>query len=619
MPALVNRLAALAFLVLLPLAAAAQDAEGWRHGGALFGELKYGPDFTHFDYVNPDAPKGGTLHDDALGTFDSFNPFVVRGEPAAGVNFTGGLLWDTLMEQATDQPSAAYGLIAEAFRFPDDFSSATYRIRKEARFHDGAPITAEDVIWSLEVLKQNHPHFNQYYHNVVSAVKTGEREVTFTFDVKGNRELPHILGDLPVLPKHWWEGVDAKGTKRNIAEPTSESPLGSGPYRIASFDSGKTVTYERVKDYWAKDLPTRKGRYNFDRIQYTYFLDENAAWEAFKKGGIADTRAENRSQRWAKEYDFPAFTRGDVVRKAFSTDGPKPFQAYFMNTRNPKFKDSRVRNALNLLFDFESMNKTLFYGLYKRTDSYFEGGELQAGTGKPEGRTLEILESYRGRIPDAAIDGDLAMPVHGNPADTRRLQREALKLFTEAGYSFKGGRMLGPDGKQFEIEILGSGPTDERVGIPTVDYFGKLGIKTNIRIVDQAQYRNRMDKFDFEMTMSTLGQSLSPGNEQRDFWSSRAASLDGSRNLAGISDPAIDEIVEKIITAPDRQELVALTRALDRILLAGSYSIPMWHNPDVWFAWWNRLKLPERQPSYTGIDLYSWWIEEAGSGGGSSN
>ncbi len=605
------RAAFLSALLVLPHAAVAQDAEGWRHGGTLFGELKYGPDFTHYEHADPNAPKGGTLNEDALGTFDSFNPFVVRGQPVAGVNYFGGLLWDTLMEQSVDQPSASYGLVAEAFRYPPDFSSATYRLRPEARFHDGAPITPEDVLWTLDALRQNHPLFGQYYRNVTKAEKTGEREVTFTFDIKGNRELPHIMGDMPVLPKHWWEGTDANGVKRNIAEPTSEPPLGSGPYRIASFDSGKSVTWERVRNYWAADLPTRKGRYNFDRIVYTYFLDENALWEGFKKGGIADTRAENRSQRWATEYNFPAFERGDVLRKAFETDNSETFQAYFLNTRNPKFQDVRVRKALNLIFDFESMNRTLFYNLYTRTDSYFEGGELQAGNGKPEGRMKEILEEYRGRIPDEAIDEPFELPVHANAGDTRRYQREALKLFTQAGYSFKGGKMLGPDGRQFEIEILGSGQTDERVGIPMIDYLAKLGIKAGLRIVDQAQYKNRIDNFDFEMTMATTAQSLSPGNEQREYWTSKAADTPGSRNFAGIKDPVVDELVERIITAQDRAELVALTRALDRILLVNWYTVPMWHNPEIWFAWWKKLVSPPTQPAYSGVDIYSWWVDEA--------
>ncbi len=599
---------------------AAQDADGWRHGGTLFGELKYGPDFKHYEHVNPDAPKGGTLSEAALGSFDSFNPFVVRGDAAAGLGLGGGLLWDTLFDQSLDQPSASYGLVAEAFSYPDDFSSVTYRLNAAARFHDGKAITPEDVIFSLNALKANHPFYNGYYHNVVKAEKTGEREITFSFDVAGNRELPIILGDMPVLPKHWWEGMDASGKQRNIAEPTSEIPLGSGPYKIARFDSGKSVTFERVKDYWAADIAVRKGRYNFDRIEYTYILDDNALWEAFKKGGLADTRNENRSQRWAIEYNFPALQRGDGIRKAFKTTSPEPFQAYVFNTRNPKFTDIRVRKALNLLFDFESMNKTLFYGLYTRTDSAFEGGELQAGPAAPSGRMKEILEEYRGRIADEAIDSSFSLPVYAAPADTRKFQREALNLFTQAGYRFESGRLLGPDGKQFEIEILGSGPVDERVGIPTVEYFSKLGIKAALRVVDQAQYKNRLDGFEFEMTMATTGQSLSPGNEQRDYWSSAAADKRGSRNFAGVKDKVVDELVERIITARDRAELVALTQALDRVLMTGVYAIPMWHNPETWFSWWKKLQSPPVQPEYSGIDIYSWWVDPAVAGtSGSAN
>lgn len=599
----------------------AQQGDGWRPGGALFGELKYGGGFKHYDHVNPDAPKGGTLNEAALGTFDSFNPFVVRGDVAAGITLSGGLLWDTLLDQSLDQASASHPMIAQALRYPDDFSSVTYRLDPAARFHDGTPVTPEDVIWSLEALKANHPMYAGYYSNVTGAKKSGEREVTFSFDVVGNRELPLILGDLPVLPRHWWEARDAKGTQRNIAEPTSEIPLGSGPYRIAAFDSGKSVTFERVKDYWAADKPVRKGRYNFDRIRYTYFLDDNAVWEAFKKGGDANTRAENRSQRWASEYVFPAVTRGDVQRKGFKTTSPESFQAYFFNTRSNKFADVRVRKALGLLFDFEAMNKTLFFGLYTRTDSYFEGGELQAGPDAPAGRMREILEAHRGKVPDEAIETGASLPVHASAADIRRYQKEALKLFTEAGYTFKAGRMIDPAGKQFEIEILGSGQTDERVGIPTLEYFAKLGIKAGIRIVDQAQYKNRLDSHSFEMTMANLAQSLSPGNEQRDFWSSKSADKAGSRNHSGIADPVIDELVDKIITAKDRAELVALTRALDRVLLAGYYTIPMWHNPETWFAWWKKLKSPETQPEYSGVDVYSWWIDPAASASaqGSSN
>ena len=614
MPSAIRLLAAVS-ATLIAIAAltgpASAEEPPWRHGSTLFGELKYGPDFTRYDHVNPDAPKGGTLNEDASGSFDSLNPFIVRGRPAAGLAYTGGLLYDSLMEQSVDQPSASYGLVADAFRYPDDFSWATYRINPKAQFHDGTPITPEDVIWSLQALRENHPLYTQYYHNVSKVEKTGEREVTFTFDVKGNRELPQIVGDLPVLPKHWWEGTGPDGKKRDISQPTVEIPLGSGPYRIAEVDLGKSVTWERVPDYWGAELPVRIGRFNYDRMRYTYFLDENAIWEAFKKGGVSDTRSENVSRRWATEYNFPAFERGDVVRKAFETTSPEPFQAYFFNTRNPKFKDARVRKALTLLFDFESMNKNLFYDLYTRTDSYFEGGELQHESGPPEGRVKEILETYRGKIPDAAIDEAFELPVYGTPTATRRYQREALKLFREAGYSFANGKMLDPDGKPFEIELLGNGPTDERVGIPTVQYFAKLGIATTVRVVDTSQYKTRIDNFDFEMTMAVFAQSLSPGNEQREYWTTSAAKKPGSRNYAGISDPVIDELVERVIQASDRDELVALTRALDRILLNGYYAIPMWHNPDIWYAWWNKVKFPPTQPSYSGIDPYSLWIDES--------
>ncbi len=607
--ALRSLLAALC-LTLLAAPAANCGEQNWAHGGALFGKLKYGPDFKQYDYVNADAPTGGTLNQAAFGGFDSFNPFVVRGRPAAGLTYTGGLLYDTLFEQAADQPSAAYGLVADAYRHADDYSWAVYRIDQRARWHDGVPITPEDVIWSLEVLREYQPLYTQYYRNVVDAKKTGEHEVTFTFNVKGNRELPQIIGDLPVLPKHWWEANGPDGKKRNIAEPTVEPPLGSGPYRIGNFDLGKSITWERVDDYWAKDIPVRRGRYNFDRIRYTYFLDENAIWEAFKKGGLADTRTENVSRRWATEYDFPAITRGNVKRGEFATEGSLPYQAYFFNLRKSKFKDERVREALTLLFDFESMNKTLFFGLYNRTKSYFEGGELAADTAPPQGREREILEGYRGRIPDALFDQAIELPVYNQPGERKHLAA-ALKLFEAAGLKFAGGKLIGADGKPFTIEILGDSPTDQRVGIPTQQYFAKLGIDVSLRIVDDAQYKSRLDNFDFEMTMQSTIQSLSPGNEQREFWGAKAAAAPGSRNYSGISDPVIDELVERIIQAKDREEQVALTHALDRILRWGHYSIPMWNKAEVWYAWWRKLQFPPSQPKELGIDLYSLWIDTA--------
>lgn len=599
------------FCILLGTSAAQaeqSDYNTWKHGDALFGDLKYGPGFEAYDHVNPNAPKGGRLNRTASGSYDSFNPFIVRGRPAAGLTYTGGVLWDTLMEQSIDQPSATYGLIAEAFKYPADYSSATYRLHPDARWHDGKPITPEDVIWSLEVLKANQPLFANYYRNVVSAEETGEREVTFRFDIRGNRELPKIMGDMPVLPKHWWTGTDANGNPRNIAEPTLEPPLGSGPYRIAEFDVGASVTLERVEDYWAADLGTRKGRFNFDEIHYVYFSDRNAMWEAFKKGGIEDIWRENVSRRWATGYNFPSFENGNVLRQTFPTGGPEIHQAFYLNTRLEKFQNPKLREALTLLFDFESLNETQFFNLYQRTDSYFEGGELQA-QGLPEGRELAILKEYEGRIPHAVFEKPFTLPVYASDRDRRNYQRQALRLFREAGYTFKGGEMLDAEGEPFTIEFLGADQTSERITGRFIEDLRLLGIEASLRIVDQAQYQNRMDNYDFEIATVLSRQSLSPGNEQREYWSSDAADKPGGRNPAGIKNPVVDELVERIITAENREELVALTKALDRILLWHFYSIPHWYNPEEWYAWWRKIQIPEPQPEYTGFDLFSTWID----------
>ncbi|MBL1405480.1 MAG: ABC transporter substrate-binding protein [Rhizobiales bacterium] len=581
----------------------------WKHGDTLFGELKYKKGFPHYDHVNPEAPKGGTLNRNSQGGFDSFNPFIVKGRPAPGLNYIGGLLYDSLLSSSVDQSAAAYGMIAEAFRYTDDYSQTTYRLNAKAKWHDGVSITPEDVIWSLKVMRENQPLFTDYYKNIESATKTGEHEITFKFDIKGNRELPNILGDLPILPKHWWEGKDAKGEPRDITEPlTGETPLGSSAYKIAKYDMGQTITWERVKDYWAKDLNINKGRHNYDFIRYTNFENTDTAWEGFKKGGISDARTENRSRRWSTEYNFPAFKRGDVVRKAWPTEGSETYQAFYINTRKVKFQNRDLRHALTLLYDFETMNKNIFFGLYTRTDSYFEGGELQ-GTAKPEGRTREILEEYRGKIDDHIIDEAYVLPVIKNSKDTRKVRRQALGLLQKAGYEFKNGKMIDDNGRQFSIEILGSSPTDETIGLPYVESLKKLGIKASLRLVDDAQYKARIDNFNFDMTIKVTRQSLSPGNEQREYWSSAAAKRKGARNFAGISDPIIDELVERIIVAPNRAEAVALTKALDHVLLHGHYSIPLYHNPALWYAWWRKIKYPPNQPKFIGLDTLSGWID----------
>ncbi len=597
-------------LVLLVSAAicAPSLAQEWRTVSSLIGESRYQDGFERYDHVNPDAPKGGILNLVAIGTFDSFNPFIIRGTPAAGLAaFGGGLLYDTLMSQSVEEPGTSYPLIAEAFRYPEDYSSAAYRIDPRARFQDGHPITAEDVVWSFEVLKANHPMYNQYFHNVVEAVALNEREVEFRFNEKNNRELPHIMGDLPVLPKHWWDGSD--GSQRDITRPTLEPPLGSGPYRISHFRPGAEIHWKRVEDYWAQDLPVNVGRFNFGERRFTYFQDENAAWQAFTKGGIDDYRVENRSQKWATEYDFPAFRAGDVIKKAFPQQTGEPMQGFVLNTRRDKFKDRRVREALTLAFDFESMNRTLFFGLYKRTTSYFQGTEL-ASSGLPEGRELEILEEYRGRIPDEVFEKPFTLPVYtGSNREDRVHLARAFELLKEAGYTRRGTQLVDANGQVLRIDFLGSDPSDFRITGPFIEQLRKLGIDANPEIIDQSQYINRIRNFDFDIVTSVFSQSQSPGNEQRDYWSSAAAATPGSRNLMGISDPVIDALIEKVIFAGDRNELVAATRALDRVLLWNFYVVPQWHNPELWLAWWNKFGMPEKQPAYAGVDIESWWID----------
>jgi microcin C transport system substrate-binding protein len=588
--------------------AVAQERE-WHSTASLIGESKYGDDFERYDYVNPDAPKGGTLNGTTSGTFDSFNPYILRGTPAIGfARLGGGLLYDTLMEQATDEPSTSHALVAEAFSYPDDYSSAIYRLNPKARWHDGKPITVDDVIWSFNALKENSQLYARYYQNVTEAVALNDREVEFRFEETGNRELPQILGDLAVLPKHWWEGTGPDGNKRDFTQPTLETPLGSGPYRIKSFVPGSEIVWERAEDYWAKDEPVKIGRENFDIRRYVYFRDRVAEWEAFKKGGLEDIRPETRSQYWAEGYDFPAFVEGKVKKQSFPTTSPQPMQGFAMNMRRDRFKDRRVRKALTLLFDFNTVNRTRLYGLRTRTDSYFEGGEL-ASSGLPEGEELAILEEFRDQLPAELFTEPFALPEYESSREQRTYQREAYRLFQGAGWVNRDGKLVNAEtGEQFKVEYLGSSPTDEIIAGQFVEDMRRLGIDASIRLVDQAQEINRLRNFDFDMTTVLLAQSLSPGNEQRDFWDSASVSQPDSRNFSGISDPVVDALVDKVIFAKDRETLMAATHALDRVLLWGYYYIPQWHSPEVWLAWWDKFGMPGEQPSYLGADIDSWWI-----------
>lgn len=582
---------------------------GWLTNTSLIGKSKYDGGFKHYNHVNPDAPKGGTLNTVVRGTFDSFNPFIVRGTPAAGLNYQGGMLYDMLMDKSVDEPTTSYPMIAEAYKHPDDYSSATYRINPAAKWHDGKPITVEDVVWSLNVLKKNSPQWAQYFGNVVEARIDNEREVTFVFNQKNNRELPLIMGDMPVLPKHWWEGTNAKGKKRDIAKSTLEPPLGSGPYRIESFKSGEEIIWKRVENSWANDMPTRVGRYNYDRLRYVYFKDENSMWQAFTKGGFEDYRVENRSQKWAIGYDFKAAKTGDVIKEVFEQNSSQTMQGVIINTRRDKFKDPRVREALMYAFDFETMNKNLFYGLYTRTDSFFEGTEL-AASGLPQGQELEILNQYRGKIPDRVFTEEFKLPVFNNRGDTRKNLKKAFLLLKQAGWETKGRKLFNvKTGEPFTIEYLAGYPSAERVVNPYIANLKRLGIDATLRIVDASQYVGRVNEFDYDMTTLGVRQSQSPGNEQREYWNTNAANRTGSRNYAGIKNPVVDALIEKIVFAKDRAELVATTKALDRVLLWNYYFIPQWHNPKVWIAYWNKFGIPRPQPKFVGVDPFSWWIE----------
>ncbi|MBX3597639.1 MAG: ABC transporter substrate-binding protein [Rhizobiaceae bacterium] len=604
------RLRTIAGALAIVLAAQAAAAQEWHTSSSLMGDSKYGQDFKRYDYVNPDAPKGGQLNQTVPGTFDSFNPYIVRGTPAAGLSpFGGGLLYDTLMEQSTDEPGVSHALVAEAYKFPADYSSATYRLNSAARWHDGKPITVDDVIWSFKVLKENSPMYARYYENVTEAVAVNDREVEFRFDQKGNRELPKIMGDLVVLPKHWWEGKDSKGNKRDITRPTLESPLGSAAYKIASFKTGKEIIWERVPDYWAAKLGVKVGRENYDRRRYSYFLDDNAEWQAFTKGGLEDIREENVSRRWATGYNFPAALSGDVIKKAFPSQSRAKFQGFVINTRRPEFQDVNVRKALTLAFDFETLNRTSFFNSYKRTKSFFVGGEL-ASSGVPEGKELEILEAYRDKLPPELFTEAYDLPVYDTPKAERANLQAAVELFGQAGWSIKGGKMISEQtGEQFRLEILGNSSTDEIISLPYINVLKKIGIDATLRIVDPSQYVNRVNNFDFDMISTVLAQSESPGNEQRDFWSSKAAETPGSRNLSGIKNPVVDELVERVIFATDREDLLAATHALDRVLLWNYYVIPQYNRGERWLAYWNKFGMPDKQPEYLGADTESWWID----------
>lgn len=589
----------------MPSPAAAQAVER-AHGLSLIGPPRVPPDYKHFDWVNPNAPKGGLVRMSAIGSFDTLNPYSIKGQAAAGL----GLVTSSLFDNNLDEESAEYALVAEWVSHPADFSSVTFSIRTEARFSDGKPITPEDLIFSLEALKKAHPHFRAYYKNVVRSEKSGPRQVTFHFDEKGNRELPLIVGQLPVLAKHWWEGKAPNGEARDLARSTTEIPVGSGPYRVAAVDPGRSITYERVKDWWAKDLPVAKGQWNFDTLRFTYYRERTAAFEDFKAGNL-DFWRESSARAWAVDFDFDAARRGLVKKHSIDLRRLAPMQAFVLNLRRPQFQDARVRRAFNLAFDFESANKNLFYEQYKRVESYFGNSELQS-KGLPQGRELAILKEFETQLPKEVFTTPWKNPVNTGPQDVRRHMQEASKLLSEAGWKIGSDRVLRNAAKQpLAVEFLLVQPDFERVVLPYVQSLKLLGIQASARIVDSAQYERRATDFDYDVIVGNFGQSNSPGNEQRNYWGSAAADEKGSQNTIGIKNPVIDKLIDKIVFAKDRAELVAATNALDRVLLWNFYVVPQWYTNADRLGVWDRFGRPQKLPGQSSAFQQVWWVDPA--------
>jgi microcin C transport system substrate-binding protein len=566
------------------------------HALSMHGDLKYPTGFAHFLYVNPEAPKGGDVKLAAIGTFDTLNPFVLKGVPAAGI----GGVFDTLTVSSDDEPFSQYGLVAESIEVPADRSWVAFTLRPQARFHDGSSITVEDVIWTFESLKtKGRPFYRSYYAQVTKAEKAGDRKVRFTFGPGDNRELPLIVGQLPVLSRAYW-------SHRDFEKTTLESPLGSGAYRVEAVDAGRSITYRRVKDYWAARLPVNVGRNNFDSIRFDYYRDGTVALEAFKAGEY-DFREENSSKNWATAYTSPAVTAGLIRKEEIKNEVPTGMQGFVFNTRRPIFQDARVRRALAYAFDFEWSNKNLFYGAYSRTRSYFSNSEL-ASSGLPSAEELKILEPLRGKIPDEVFTKEYQPPTTDGSGNNRDGAREALRLLAEAGWTVKGQKLVNARGEPMQFEILIDEPTWERIALPFAKNLERLGITARVRTADPAQYEKRQDDFDFDMIVAVWAESLSPGNEQRDFWGSQAAGERGSRNLAGIKDPAVDRLIDLLIQAPDRAGLVARTRALDRVLLWGHYVIPHWHIRAFRVVYWDKFGRPTVAPRFA-LGFDTWWVD----------
>ncbi|MDD3029595.1 MAG: extracellular solute-binding protein [Alphaproteobacteria bacterium] len=583
----------LAFLLFFSSSACAQTS----YGLALHGELKYPASFRHFDYVNPDAPKGGILHLSALGSFDTLNPFTLKGIAADGV----GLVFETLMARSQDEPFSQYGWIAQTVTVAPDNTWVSYILRPEARFQDGSPITPEDVVFSFETLRdKGHPLYRSYYKDVTHVSKTGPREVRFSFRNGDNAELSLILGELPILSKNDWAGKDFSAT-------TLTPPLGSGPYKIGKVVPGRSITLVRNKTWWAANLPINKGRFNFDALTYDYYRDTTVATEAFFAGRY-DYRYENIAKNWALEYNTPAVRNGLIKKQVLEDALPVGMQAFIFNIRRPIFRDRRVREALNDAFDFEWANKNLAYSAYQRTESYFENSEL-AAKGLPSADEQALLAPFRDGLPADLFTTPFSLPKTDGSGNNRANLRRAAALLREAGWTLKNGVLVNKDGKPFTFEILEAQPAFERWVQPFLRNLERLGIHATFRLADSVQVQNRMDSFDFDMTSTVFGQSLSPGNEQTDMWGSAKAQQRGSRNLIGIQNPVVDSLIGTLIHAKTRKDLITACHALDRVLLWQYYVIPHWYIGAYRIAYWDKFGQPAVAPPYGLAVIDTWWVD----------
>jgi microcin C transport system substrate-binding protein len=588
----------LAMTMLLAVWVGAAGAQTPMHGLSLIGAPMLPADFKAFPHVNPDAPKGGEMVRGSIGTFDSFNPFIIRGSAAGDA----GRVYDTLMRGNADEAESYYCHLCESVTVAADKRSVTFTLRPQARFQDGTPVTAEDVAWTFETLRsKGRPTYRQYYADVDSAVVNGPRSVTFTFKTATNRELPIILGQLQVLPKAWW-------ASRDFTKELTEKPMGSGPYRVDSFEFGRTLTMARVPDYWAAELPTAKGLDNFDRLRTEYFRDATVAMEAFKAGQI-DLRLENISKVWATGYDFPAVQKGLVHKELIRHHLPDGMQGFVFNTRRAVFQDPRVREALTLVFDFEWQNANLFYGAYTRSNSYFNNSDM-AATGLPSAGETALLEPYRADLPPQLFTTPFKLPVTDGSGNNREQARRALALLKDAGWTVKDQKLVNAAGEQMHFEIVLDDASFERIALPYKQWLARIGIDVSVRTVDPAQWQRLTDAFDFDMTVAVYGASDSPGNELVRYWSCDAAKAEGSDNLTGACDPVLEGLIPRVINAADRPQLITATKALDRVLLWRWLIVPHWHMQSVRIAYWDRFARPS-QPVRTGVDLNSWWLDTA--------